>query len=69
MELKNDETSREDAVDKTGLEWTSLVSEEDIDLPMICGHRAVVYQNFYYVIQGFDGEYTPDCYRYSLGRI
>jgi hypothetical protein len=71
MEITQSDSTNIDSAEKTEPEWKSLFTDPDEEdqLPMICGHRAIVYQNFYYVIQGFDGGYTSDCYRYALGNF
>jgi hypothetical protein len=70
MEITQSDSTNIDSAEKMEPEWKSLFPDPDEEdqLPMICGHRAIVYQNFYYVIQGFDGGYTSDCYRYALER-
>ena len=48
--------------------WVSLVDENQLSkMPLLCGYRAVVYQNRYYVIEGYDGDYSPCCYCLDMG--
>jgi hypothetical protein len=66
MSLKSPSQNNEKQV----LKWTPILSKASIqmELPLICGHRAEIYQNYLYIIEGFDGDYTPACLCFALGK-